>query len=169
MCTNGTFQTVLCFPSLHLVLWISGEGGNFHIFTNTIISVKVAKVLRYVDEIVALDELVAFFCCCIWDNRKKIPWRRLKLCGCTISYEFSISYGIWYFFIHSESHDSLWQNVGFSYQQHITYGCTNYAMHGIPLLSNSSFLKNFWSWWFWHFNSFCRFFGCRFQPESFNF
>jgi hypothetical protein len=120
-----------------------------------------------------VDELVVFFCCCIWDNGKKIPWRRLKLCGCTIiSYEFSISYGIWIFLYSfslsllciSESHDSLRQNVCFCLPT--TYYIWVYKlwyMYGIPLLSNSPFLKNFWSWWFWHFNSFCWFFGCNFH------
>ncbi len=98
---------------LHLVLWISGEGGEkFHIFTNTIIiSVKVAAKVTMVRGWTCRFFSVAV----VWDNGKKVPWRRLKLCGCTISFKFSISYDIWKFFIHSHFLSSVYLSLMIHY------------------------------------------------------
>jgi hypothetical protein len=58
--------------TVFLVLWISGEGVKFHMFTNTIIiSVKVANVLRYVDEIVACGWTCHFFLLLYLRQREK--------------------------------------------------------------------------------------------------
>ncbi len=122
------------------------------------------------DEIVACGWTCRFFfsVAVVWDNGKKVPWRRrLKLCGCTISLEFSTSYDIWKFFIPSHFLSSVYLSLMIHYgrmwvfpnKQHIAYECTNYGMHRIPLLSNSSFFKEFLVLVvFDTFNSFCRFF-----------
>jgi hypothetical protein len=120
---------------------------------------------------------------------KRSPWRPSKLCGCTISYKFSISYDIWNFLIHSHFLSSVYLSLMIHYSRMWVFLTKNILLmsvqtvyHFCPILpfqrisgpggfdTFNSFCWFFWvqiSAWFFQFLKICDFcFGNYFQIQE---